>query len=414
MKRITLLIASLLIIFVLGACSDKSDGKTKISYAYWDDKQTGFLEKTIEAFNEEHPDIEIVLEITPYAEYFTKLDAAATGGGLPDVFWMNGPNLIKYASNGKLEPLTDFIKEDGLDLSPYPKALVDLYNYDGDQFALPKDFDTNALWYNKEMFDEAGVAYPDETWEWDDLVEAAKKITDPEKDVYGIVSYIQSGQASYWNLIFSNDGYVISEDKKKSGFDDPNTIEALQLYHDLIHVHGVSPTHAQVENSSAVELFQSGKVAMLIMASYYTPMFKEHDYLKDVADVAPLPKMKKRSNVIHGLGNAISADTKEKEAAWEFVKFLASKEAQLIQAEGGLISTYEGTQDAWLKSAPQFNLEVFLEAAEYAEPYPISKDVGAWHSIMQQEIAKAWDGQITVEEAAKKIAEEMNAILADE
>src|SRR5690625_2629308 len=121
-----------------------------------------------------------------------------------------------------------------------------------------------------------------------------------------------------------------------------------------------------------------------------------------------------RSNVIHRLGTVISSKSKEKEAAWEFVKFLASKEAQTIQAEGGLISTYEGTQDAWLESAPQFNLEVFLEAADYAEPYPISQDVDAWHSIMLEEIAKAWDGQITVEDAAKKIAEEMDEILENE
>src|SRR5690625_109283 len=415
MKRLIVLFASLLVVLGLAACSGSGDGKTKITYGYWDDKQTDFLKKSIEVFNKDHPDIEVVLEITPYGEYFTKLDAAATGGGLPDVFWMNGPNLIKYASNDMLEPLTDNIKEDGLDLNPYPEALVDLYNYDGNQYALPKDFDTNALWYNKELFDEAGVDYPNENWEWDDLVEAAKELTDPAKDVYGIRAYMTSGQASFWNVIFSNGGYVISDDKKKSGFDDPKTIEALQLYHDLIHVHEVSPTHAQVESTSGTELFESGKVAMIIHASYYTPMFKDHDYLKDVADVAPLPKMNGgRSNVIHGLGNVISSESKEKEAAWEFVKFLASKEAQTIQAEGGLISTYEGTQDAWLESAPQFNLEVFLEAADYAQPYPISKDVGAWHSIMLEEIAKAWDGQKSVEEAALKIAEEMDAILAED
>lgn len=413
MKRILILLSAF-ILTLLTACSGGDGDKVNLKYGYWDDKQTDFLKESIEAFNEEYPDIEITLELTPYAEYFTKLDAAATGGGLPDVFWMNGPNLIKYASNDMLEPLTANIDEEGLDLSPYPEALVDLYHYDGDQYALPKDFDTNGLWYNKELFDEAGVDYPDDTWVWDDLVEAAKKLTDTEKGVHGIAAYMQSGQASFWNLIFANDGYVISDDKKTSGFDDPNTIEALQLYHDLIHKHEVSPTHAQIENTSATELFEAGKVAMMIHASYYTPQFKDHEYLQENADVAPIPKLKKHSNVIHGLGNAIAGNSKHKDEAWKFVKFLASKEAALIQAEGGLISTYEGTQDAWLDSAPEFNLQIFLDAAEYAEPYPISKDVGAWHSIMLEEIAKAWDGQITVEEAAHKIAEEMNAILAEE
>lgn len=413
MKRL-LLISCTLILALLAACSGGDGDKVNLKYGYWDDKQTGFLKESIEEFNKEHPDIEITLELTPYAEYFTKLDAAATGGGLPDVFWMNGPNLIKYASNDMIEPITENIAEDNLDLSPYPTALLDLYQYDGENYAIPKDFDTNGLWYNKKLFDEAGVDHPDGTWEWDDLVEASKKLTDPSKDVYGIAAYMQSGQAAFWNIIFANDGYVISEDKTKSGFDDPNTIEALQLYHDLIHKHEVSPTHAQMETTSPVAMFESGKIAMMYHASYYTPQFKEHEYLVENADVAPLPKLKKRSNVIHGLGNAISSNSNHKDEAWEFVKFLGSKEAAIIQAEGGLISTYEGTQDAWLDSAPEFNLQVFLDAAEYAEPYPISKDVGKWHSIMVEEIAKAWDGQITVEEATKKIAEEMNEILAEE
>lgn len=413
MNRV-LVIISLFLLTALVACSSNDNGKTEIKYGYWDEKQTDFLEEIVEAFNEEHPDIEVKLEITPFGEYFTKLDAAAQGGGLPDVFWMNGPNFTKYAANDMLAPITENIEDDNIDVSPFPDALLELYEYEGDQYALPKDFDTTALWYNKQLFDDAGVDYPDDSWEWDDLVNAAKELTNPEEDVYGIGAYMQDNQASFWNIIFANDGYIISDDQTKSGFDDPNTIEALEMYHDLIHKHEVSPTHAQMENTDATEMFESGKIAMMYNASYYVPEFKDHDFLKENADVAPLPTLKKKSNVIHGLGNVISANSEHKEEAWEFVKFLASEKAQNIQAEGGLISAYEGTQDAWLESAPNFDLEVFLDAADYAEPYPISEDVEKWEAIMLEEIAKAWDGQITVEEAAHNIAQEMDEILAQE
>lgn len=417
-KRFLLLI-SIVALMVLTACSSGGDsslasGKTTIKYAYWDKKQEGILKEQVKAFNEEYPDINVKLELTPFDQYWTKLDAAASGGELPDVFWMNGPNFIKYASNDVIEPLDKYISDDDFDLSPYPDALLDLYNNDGKQYAFPRDFDTNGLWYNKEMFDDAGLDYPDDDWEWEDLVEASKKLTDPSKDIYGIAAHINSGQSSHWNIIFANDGYVLSDDKKESGFDDPNTVDALEKYYDLIDKYEVSPTQAQMETTEPVSMFESGKVAMIYLASYYVPEFRENEYTNEHADVTSLPKLKQKSNVIHGLGNVVASNSKNKDAAWKFVQFLGSEEAGMIQSENGLLSAYEGTQDNWIEATPEFNLQVFLDAEDYAEPYPVSKDTAKWHTIMQDDLAKAWSGQLSVEEVSKKIAEQMEDVLANE
>lgn len=416
-KGLALLVLSILILGVLAACSSNSseDGdNATIKYAYWDKNQEQMLKDLVEEFNKEYPNIKVNLELTPYDQYFTKLDAAATGDGLPDVFWMNGPNFVKYASNNMIEPIDEMIKEDSVDLSPYPEGLLSLYEYDGKSYALPKDYDTIGLWYNKALFDEAGLEYPNDTWTWDDLLEAAKALTDEEKGVHGIAAYIQDAQASYYNTILANDGFIISEDKKESGFDDPKTIEGLQLYHDLIHVHGVSPTHAQMETTTATSMFESGKVAMMFQASYMIPQFKSNEYTVENADVTVLPIMNKRSNVIHGLGNVIASNTDNKDAAWKFVKFLSSEKAATIQAEAGIIPAYEGTQKAWVEATPEFNLQAFLDMAEVSEPYPVSKDTSKWSTIIQDNIAKAWTGQLTVEEASKIINEEMEGILANE
>lgn len=403
----------------LVACSsnggdNSSTDTSTIKYAYWDKNQEAMLKTIVEEFNEENPEITVKLELTPYDQYFIKLDAAASGDGLPDVFWMNGPNFVKYASNNMIEEIDERIANDSLDLAPYPEGLLGLYQYDEKTYALPKDYDTIGLWYNKKLFDEANISYPDESWEWSDLVEAATALTNPDEDIYGIAAYIQDAQATYYNTILANDGYIISEDKKESGFGDPKTIEGLQKYHDLIHKDKVSPTHAQMETTDPTGMFESGKVAMIFEASYMIPQFKENEYTKENADVTVLPKISKRSNVIHGLGNVIAENSKNKEAAWQFVKFLSSEKVAEIQAESGIIPAFEGTQDAWVEATPEFNLQAFLDMAEVAEPYPVSKDTSKWATIIQENVAKAWAGQMTIEEASEIIKKNMEEILEKE
>lgn len=182
----------------------------------------------------------------------------------------------------------------------------------------------------------------------------------------------------------------------------------------MIDKYKVSPTHAQTETTDANAMFESGKVAMIFQASYMIPEFKENEYTKENADVAVLPKMKKRSNVIHGLGNVIAANSKNKEAAWKFVKYLSSKEAAEIQADSGIIPAYEGTQDAWVEATPEFNLQAFLDMADLSEPYPVSEDTAKWLKEIQDNLAKAWSGQISIDEACNIIDKNVEKVLADE
>jgi multiple sugar transport system substrate-binding protein len=110
-----------------------------ISYAFWDVNQKPAMDALIKDFNTEYPNIKVTSQITPYANYFTKLQTQGSSKTLPDVFWMNGPNFQLYASNGLLEPIGS-----GVDPANYPKALDDLYSYGGKQFGVPKDFDTSS------------------------------------------------------------------------------------------------------------------------------------------------------------------------------------------------------------------------------------------------------------------------------
>lgn len=393
--------------------SAASGEKVTLTYALWDKNQMPAIEEMAKKFNEKNPNVDIKIELTPNKQYWTKMEAAATGGTLPDIFWINGPRIIKYADNDMLLPITDQIKADGIDLNNYPKALVDLYTYDGQNYALPKDFDTIGLWYNKKLFDDAKVPYPDETWDWNKLKEVAKQLTDEKKGVWGIAAP-PYGQDGFYNTIYQNGGYIISEDKKTSGYDKPETIEGLKFWTDLIN-EKASPTAAQLSETEATQLFESGKIAMMYNGSWMASAFHKNEYTKDKVDVTYLPKGKENTSVIHGLGNVISANTKHPKEAWEFVKFLGSKEgAEILAKSGAAIPAFNGTQDTWVQSMPNFHLKIFIDQAATAKPYPISKDTAKWAKLETELMTKAWAGQMSVEDASKELAQKMNEMLSQE
>ena len=207
---------------------EKTDGKEEISgeirYAFWDTTQQPYFEKCIEKFNEQYPDVKVTLEPSSWDEYWTKLEAGATGGSIADVFWMNGPNIMKYADGDVLMDISDSIKEDNIDTGKYPEALVELYNVDGKQYAIPKDFDTIGVWYNKKIFDEAGVPYPTDDWTWDDYItlneKVAKSTGKPSAlaataGIFGDVNIFNYWVRSQGESLFNEDGTALGYDDDK-------------------------------------------------------------------------------------------------------------------------------------------------------------------------------------------------------
>ncbi len=389
------------------ASSDSSGKKVEITYGFWDMKQVPAIEEIIKLFNEKHPNISVKTEITPYKQYFQKLETAATGGALPDVLWMNGPRIVQFAGGNVLQPLSELIEEEGYDLNNYPKSLIDLYSYDGKVFGIPKDYDTTGLWYNKKIFDEAGIPYPDESWDWDKLKEVARELTNKDKGVWGY-SATMGNQNGYYDFIWQNGGYIISEDGKSVGFDQPEAIEALKYNISFIE-EGLSPTQAQMTETAPSELFSSGKIAMMFDGPWMVPEYKKNPDL----DVAVAPQGKKRAVSIHGLANVISANTKHKDAAWQFVQFLGSKEAAEVYANTGtVIPAYNGTQDAWIQSVPELNLQAFIDGAEYSYPLPSLKNTGEIWQYETDILKKAWSGEASVEDAVEELAKKANEALS--
>lgn len=386
-----------------------------LSYALWDQEQVPAMQQVIDEFRETHPNIDIKIQVTPWDDYWTKLQTSATGGSAPDVFWMTLAYFKLYASNGILMPLDDKIAADGIDMANYVPAIAEAYKYDGVQYGMPKDVNAFGLFYNKDLFTAAGVAFPDETWTWQNVIDAAQKLTDPATGVYGIAA--QAGDELAWYLTVPQaGGWVISEDGKTSGYDKPETQAGIQFWVDLINKYKASPNLQQLTDTDALSMFTSGKVAMYYGGSWDPVAIANVPAAKAFTDVAPLPKGPAGGQFYsNGLANSIYANTKHPEEAWQFVNFLASERGNEIQAQSGtVISAYNGQAGAYVAGLPWMNAQALIDQLPNALPFPVSENTPTWRRNATAEFAKAWTGEETVETVAGRVAQQMNESLAAE
>jgi multiple sugar transport system substrate-binding protein len=395
--------------------SDPKEVKGDITYGIWDINQQPAMEELIADFNSTYPNVNVSVELTAYPQYFTKLQTQGSSGTLPDVFWMNGPNLQLFASNGLLAPLDPFVDADLIDPANYPDAMNDIYSLDGVQYGVPKDFDTIALLYNKAILERAGVEPPTEDWTWDDYHAAAKTISD-KLGGEGIVGSADNGanQSNVYPAVMSNGGFIIDGDT--SGYDSPEAIEAVQFWADMV-ADGSSITPAENAETEGSIRFLNGQAGMMWGGNWYISALLESEVKDDVTvALLPLAPTGERKTVIHGVGNAMNAKTKNPAAAQAFLSYLGSEEAALLQAASGAANpAFNGTQQKFVDSAPGYNLQVFEDAAvDYSVAYPVSKNTSAWNKLETDLLPQAFSGERPVADVVKDLAEQMNAALAKE
>jgi multiple sugar transport system substrate-binding protein len=404
---------------VLGGWSSKkakktsSSGTVTISYACWDSDQAAKLRKVADDFEKANPGIKIDIQVSGWNDYWTSLEAAATGGSLPDTFWMHSNNIYYYASNGQLLDLTKYIKKsDSIDMSKYPQGLDSIYSLNGKQYAIPKDYDTIALWYNKTLFDKAGLSYPDDTWTWDTLKLAAKKLTKSDGSQYGMCAGLHN-QEGYYNFVYQAGGEIVTSGNK-SGYAEDATIRGIDEYFSFVK-EGLSP---QIYDDKArSQAIMNGQCAMGLFGSWNLSGFAANDFMKKNFNCAVLPAANngKRATIFNGLGNAIAATTKHPAEAWKWIEYLSSEAGQKKQAELGIaISAYTGTADAWTKAYPDFNVKCYIDMLPYAHIRPYTHQTSVWEDKSYEMLKDAYAGKENVKTACEKTAKMMNEAIAAE
>ena len=396
-----------------------------IDLKIWDSKQQEGIQTICDEWTETSG-VKVNVEVVDWDNYWTLLEAGASGGEMPDVFWMHSNYAQKYMENDLLLNLDDYIAaDDEIDLANYYEDIVKLYQRsDGATFAIPKDYDTIALWYNKNMFDEAGLEYPDNNWTWEDLYEAAAALNKEDGSQYGIVGNTDANQEGYYNIIYSYGGYVIDDEHKKSGYDDPKTLEAMAMYAKIIE-DGMPAQSVMAETSNNV-LFMSNMAAMGMFGSWYVPSFVTFEGVENWG-IAELPYHDANENgqcdegervsIYNGLGWAASAATEDPDTAYSLISYLGSEKGQTRQAELGVtMSAYLGTSEAWRNSTDAIDLSPYLDEAEgdatlVIMPYSRST---IWAEDAKAAFVEAWQDTSKMESVLTAFAETMNQQLAEE
>ena len=402
-----------------GGGSKSSDGT--ITMQIWDTAQRDGMQALADAYHEQNPDVTVEIQVTSWDEYWTKLEASATSNTLPDVFWMHTNYILQYADNGMLADLTDLYADESATYYTDHYSDVSISNAsgsDGKIYGVPKDKDTVGLVYNKEMFDAANVAYPDETWTWDTLVEASQAIYDATGK-YGYMAYADD-QLGYWNFVYQNGGYILNEDKTAAGFDVPETIEAMKFYIGL-QSYDWCPDQNYFAETAPGNAFFSEQGAMFLEGDWnIMSEMKNYPEMQGKWDVAVLPSSPDggRATISNGLCYATSANNQNNEVVLDFLRFLGSEEGQRIQGESGAaIPAYEGLEETWITAFDQFdydlNLEAFIEMFDYSVQSVNDKSRPNWKSKVTDELLKIYGGSVDIDTGLANINQIINDAIAD-
>lgn len=293
-----------------------------------DDEFTRLVKALDKQFEEKHG-VKVVSELIP-GEYVQKMLLNHVANTMPDVMVLDASSAAVFLNNDILEDLSPRIaaEEKGFE-NRYFANVLDVFRREGKIFGLPNDFTPMVLYYNKDLFDAAGVPYPQDGWTFEEFREKARLLTKPEKKQYGFV--FANWMPGWVMWLWNNGGSVLSPDgTKASGFlDSPKNAETVAFLRDLIVKDKVAPSLSQAA-ALGVDPFLAGQAAMTVSGHWSMV-----DYRKATAinwkrlGVVTLPTNLPRSQtVLYMTGFAIPKGAKNKDLAWEYVKMRASAEFQ--------------------------------------------------------------------------------------
>jgi ABC-type sugar transport system permease subunit/ABC-type glycerol-3-phosphate transport system substrate-binding protein len=418
-KRV-LRIALLLLLFIPGVLTHAEPQKTVLRFRFWGDfKEIAIINKTVEAFERDHPGVTVRAERQPAGdEYVQKLIMEQAAGLAPDVLFC-GDNYSALAGRGILADLTPFLQGDpSVHLSDYYPQMVDAFQNNGKLYALPRDIAPMGLiYYNKSLFDKAHLPYPDGTWSWDykphpergakDFLTVAQKLTRHDKSgsVYGFAGGWSTQTMS--NFVYSSGGEFIDNyhAPKKLLYNDPLVVNAIQLTVDMIQKYNISPSTIELQSSAVGphELFTQGRIAMYCTGVWEVPRFR--DEIKNFDwDIAAFPAgpTGKHGVMTGWSGYGLTTGGEHKQEAWELVKYLAGVKGLTGLAQAGLAQPAIATlanSPAWLDNARPKNRKLTIEEVPYVHFGPLNPNWSEINSIINPKLELVWNGTLTAQQA---------------
>lgn len=374
-----------------------------------------------ERFMENHPNIELDVVYNTWADHNNVVPTWAAANQLPDIIYVHGSRGFPWAFEGITVPLDEYANNDEeFNIEGVWEEALRLYRFQGEQHGIPYDHGPMLIGYNKDIFDAAGMAYPDETWTMEDLRQAALDLTslDGDQPQWGYSGTAPSlSSTSTPSTLGGWGAQLLNDDENQLLLDSPEAREALQFWYDIIHVDKSAPTPAE---SQAFEQspFLSGRVGIENVPSWSTPNLTA--FASFAWDVAPWPEGPvKRETGSFGSGFSITKDSTVPDAAWAYLREYLSKEGMEFMwgSSGRGSPARKAAYQSWMDSenAPehaQFYLEALENYAVTARPYN-TLAAAELNDISNREVALLKSGEKDVEGVIAAIMEEGQPVLTE-
>ncbi len=362
------------------------------------------LQQIVDAFEDQNPDITVEVRTSAYADYFTKLQTDLAAGTEADVFDVDAGSFANIQASGVLAELS------GVDAAKYRTSVLDVYKADGSQYGLPTSFSDVVLFYNKDLFDQAGVEYPTADWTWADEMAAAEKLTDKGAGVWG--DYQPISYYEYYKAVQQAGGSFLAADGTAGLDSDAGTAAADWL---AGKSGTVMPTAADGAGTPDFDtnLFKDGKLAMWHTGIWMISLVGD---LPFEWDIAVEPGDTQKASAVFSNAVVVSGNSEHKEAAQKWAEFLSSsKEMVEVRLAAGWelppISD-EALLEPYLELTPPANRQAVFDALE---SIAIAPDLGANATQIQDAVGNALGeiaaGRATTAEAIPALAAEVNALL---
>lgn len=393
-----------------------------LRFRYWGDfKEIQALQSTIQEFEKDHPGVKIRGERVPAGdEYRQKLLVEQAAGLAPDVIFCGG-NYAEFATRGILADLKPYLQKDSsVNLSEYYPQLIKFFTIDNKLYALPRDIAPMGLvYYNKKLFDQAGIPYPDGSWSWDyvphpergnqDFLTVAQKLSklksNDGKQIFGYGAGVTVWTLN--NFVYSSGTDFVDDifNPTKLNYNDPRIIKAMQLTSDMMYKYNVSPSSTELQAAAVGthELFAQGHIGMYVTGIWEVPRFR--DEIKDFDwDIAWFPK---GPTGIRGVatgwsGYGITSATKHPQEAWEFLKYIAGAKGLTYLAKTGLAQpaiARIADSPLWIDGKRPQNRRLTVEEVPYVHSDVLSSKWPEINAIINPKLELVWNNTMTADKA---------------
>jgi len=373
----------------------------------------------IEKFNESQTGAQVAYE--DIAEGYEKVLAQAAGNVGADVYVFENKQMFSFAARGFFLPLDEMIA--GSEVIKKEAYFEEDWNetfFKGNQYLAPFDNSPAMIWYNKDIFDEAGVAYPPESfddpnWTWADFLETSQKLTTGEgaNKIFG-----WAGERDWrylLNWIWSNGGWLLNEEKTECVIDMPETVEALEWAAALVREHQVQPSVDQIIQGGNSAMFFGRRAAMAQKGTWWAIDLKAQEGLN--WNVAPQPMGEAGTFVRNPLDAfGIWQGSPQPEPSWGLIEFLSQPDILGIIVRAGLSVSHKDTMNTvFLEQEPQdVNWDLFLQALDgHVRRHPDTAIYPEMHNLLQPGWDAVLDGASSVQEFVASVKGPINDLLAD-